>query len=229
MLEKFKLVDLTLPLNSKTITWTGRCGFHCENALDYKEHGLRVQKLRMHAGMGTHMDAPSHFFEQGRQIADIPLENCFAKLYVLSLEGEMELSADHILAFEKEQGKIEKGAFFCFNSGWMAKISDSQSYLNRSEEGRLIFPGFLPSAAEILLERKVVGIGIDTPSPDGANQTTFPVHHLILGAGCYIIENVFNLPLCPSKDSYIISLPLRLTEGTESPVRSLALIPKMVY
>ena len=230
MFSEYRLVDLTLPLNAKTVTLTGHCGFHIENKLDYETDGIRVLKFSMHAGMGTHMDAPSHFFKEGKQVADIPLEDLFVKLVVLNLSHDLRpdrmLHADDILSFEREHQAIEPGSLFCYYSGWSKHLPNVKDFLNREASGRLLFLGYDPSAAELLLERDVVGIGIDTTSPDGSNQTDFPVHHLILGEGKYILENVANLDQCPPIGAYVVSLPLRITEGTESGVRSVALIKR---
>ena len=41
-----------------------------------------------------------------------------------------------------------------------------------------------------------------------------------------ILENAVNLKIVPPKGAYFISLPLKKGEGTGSPVRTVALIPK---
>jgi kynurenine formamidase len=85
------------------------------------------------------------------------------------------------------------------------------------------FPGFSAGAADFLLERKIVGIGIDTLSPDGSN-VGFPVHEKILGAGMYIVENLVNLALLPANGAFVILFPQKAAHGTESSIRAAALI-----
>jgi len=87
------------------------------------------------------------------------------------------------------------------------------------------FPAFSSSAAAFLLKRGVAGIAIDTLSPDCLDQT-FPVHEMILGAGKYIIENVADCAGLPERGAYVIALPLRAHDATESPIRLVGLIPK---
>ncbi len=64
MTFQYKLVDLIHTLDSNIPTWNGGCGFHHDLHLDYSdckgEYKFRVMKMRMHAGIRTHMDAPSH-------------------------------------------------------------------------------------------------------------------------------------------------------------------------
>ncbi len=67
-------------------------------------------------------------------------------------------------------------------------------------------------------------VGIDTLSPDNP-KNDFPVHKLILEAGKYIIENVANTNLLPTNGSIICALPIKIKEGTEAPIRLVAMIP----
>ena len=87
------------------------------------------------------------------------------------------------------------------------------------------FPGFLKETVDLLLKRGIVGVGIDTLSPDGSDMT-FPVHHRLLGAGGYILENVANLDNVPEIGFYVAALPLRISEATESAIRCVAFIPR---
>lgn len=70
-----------------------------------------------------------------------------------------------------------------------------------------------------------MGLGIDTLSPDRPGAG-YPVHQLFLGAGKYLIENVANAVKLPAVGSYILALPLKLLQGTEAPLRLVALINK---
>lgn len=90
------------------------------------------------------------------------------------------------------------------------------------------FPGFDVKAVEMLIERKIAGIGIDTLSPDGSNNgpgNKFPVHECILRAGKYIIENAAQLSKMPAKGAYVLALPLKITVGAEVAMRLVGLIP----
>lgn len=65
LLEHFKVEDLTQPLSASVPTWNGSCGFCLEIKKDYDQM-FRVQQVKMHAGVGTHMDAPSHRIQGGK-------------------------------------------------------------------------------------------------------------------------------------------------------------------
>ena len=85
------------------------------------------------------------------------------------------------------------------------------------------FPGLSVKAAEFLVEREVIGLGIDTLSPDGTNDD-FPVHQILLGQGKYIVENLAHLDQIPIIGASIIVLPLKIEGATESPIRAIGVI-----
>lgn len=228
MFEQYHLIDLTHILSSETPSWNGSCGFRHEIKLDY-DGGCRIQSIKMHAGIGTHMDAPQHFIPGAKDISEIPLENLCTTICVIDVSkkshAEYRISAEDILLYEKEHGLIPKNAMVLGYTGWDQFWNDSNRYRNPDAEGNMHFPGFSIEAAQLLLERDVAGIAIDTLSPDGSDMSC-PIHHLWLGAGKWIIENVANGALIPAKGAYAIALPLRVFQGVESAIRAIALIPK---
>lgn len=230
VLDKFLAVDLTHPLHEGIPTWSGGCGFRLEVKLDYPQ-GVRVQSLKSHAGIGTHIDAPSHFIEGGNNIGDIPLEHLIVPLLVLDISEKMDpdlfIEPEDIEAFEQEHGPIPSGSAFFAYTGWGRYWKDGVRYRNPDPNGVMHFPGFSKQAAQLLVQRGVHGIGIDTLSPDGSNngsKALYPVHLEILGSGGYIIENVANLDQVPPKGAYLVALPPRATDATESAARAIALI-----
>ncbi len=71
----YKLIDLSHTLDNNIPTWDGGCGFNHDLHVDYSdcegEDKFRVMKINMLAGIGTHIDAPSHCIPGGRFIHDI--------------------------------------------------------------------------------------------------------------------------------------------------------------
>ncbi len=225
--QSFKIVDLTHPLSSHIPTWNGSCGFCLEIKKDYDKM-FRVQQIKMHAGLGTHMDAPSHRIPGGNSIAEIPLEQLIVPACVIDVsaqaDADYEVSIEDIENYEKEYGKIPQSSLVIAYTGWSRYWSCSDAYRNVDGKGQMHFPAFSATSAQWLLRRDVAGIAIDTLSPDCLDQT-FPVHKTILGAGKYIIENIANCSQIPPHGSLVMALPLRAQEATESPVRIACLIP----
>ena len=218
-------IDLTHPIEESMSTLNGRCGFHKEIKKTHKE-GCLVMQYKMHGGIGTHMDAPLHFFENGLDVCDLPVEMCIAPLYVLDISKTAHkdtlISLEEITNFEKKYKVSLENSIFVANTGW-AKKWNTVEYRNEDKEGKMHFPGFTKKAAEHLVKNGVFGIGIDTLTPDGTNLG-FPVHEVVLGSGRYILENIANLDLLPPVGSSGIVLPMKVKQGPEAPVRMIAKI-----
>ncbi len=224
----FHYVDLTHSISSSSPTWEGDCGFFLENTLDYNNSEMpvtfRVQKIQLHAGIGTHIDAPAHCFANGKTIEKLKLESLITPCIVIDVEKDAnatyQLTIETIKAFEVLHGNIPTNAFVLIHTGWCRFWPEKEKYRNQG-----IFPSVSAEAAEYLLTKNIAGLGIDTLSPDTA-QSDYPVHHRLLSQGKYIVENISNALALPPTGSFIVVLPIKITEGTESPVRLIGLIPK---
>ncbi len=224
--DDFDFIDLTHTLTEEIATWNGCCGFVSQVKRDYEDNEtavkFRVQQLSMNAGIGTHIDAPAHCFPNGQTIEEIALR----KLIVPCIKIDVSKKADEkyqiikqdIDEFEAKYGLIPKNVLTIFYTGWDQFWLEPTKYRNN-----YCFPTVAMSAVEILLQREVCGIAIDTLSPD-TPESGFPVHQSILGAGKYIIENLANAALMPPRGAYTIISPLKIKGGTESPVRVIGII-----
>lgn len=225
-LQPERIIDCTHTIHPDMPTWTGSQGFTADIKMDYHQ-GCRVMKYHMHAGIGTHIDAPSHFIKDAPSVADIQLDQLIAPAIVIPCTGESnerKLSVHDIETFEHNHGTIPSKSIALINTEWASRWDNPESYRNKDNDGAMHFPGVSPEAAQLLLTRGVNGIGIDTLSPDGSPDT-FPVHDIMLGAGKYILENVANLDQLPPTGAIALIMPLRIHSGTESPVRICAILP----
>src|SRR5271170_4969225 len=120
MFDHVKCVDLTHVLSAEAPTWNGSCGFFLEKKQDYDQM-FRVQQIKMHAGVGTHMDAPCHCIPEGNAIADIPLELLIVPACVIDVSlkahADYEVSKEDIEEYELAFGKIPKNALVIAYTG----------------------------------------------------------------------------------------------------------------
>lgn len=220
------LIDLTQILVAGMPDWDGCCGFQMQTLLDYDE-GACVQTLTMPNGIGTHMDAPAHFIKNGKDISAIKLEKLFCPGVVVDVSAHAHqdylLSFDDLNAFEKKHGAIPEASIVIINTGWGRKWSKPSQYRNVNAHGIMRFPTVSIAAAEFLLQRNINGIAIDTLSPD-LPDSGFGVHHKLLSAGKFIIENIKIPKNLPSNAFTIIALPLLIQSATEAPCRVMALV-----
>lgn len=227
----FKTIDLTHPLDMSIPSWNKGCGFERKVKLDYNdcqsEVKFRVQQLKMHAGIGTHMDAPSHCVAGGLSIDLIALDKLISPLLVIDTHEKVaenyKVSIKDIYSFEDRYGKIAQNCFVAFHTGWSKYWHEADKYHND-----FLFPSISQEVAELLLKRNVVGLGIDTLSPD-LPSSGFPVHDIILGAGRYIVENIANLEKMPKVGAYVMALPIKGVGLTEAPIRMIGLINNLSF
>lgn len=222
----YQFIDLTHTLSQETPSWDGGCGFNHHIKLDYDACNLqvkfRVQQVAMHAGIGTHIDSPSHCIPGAATVDQLSLDHLIAPLIVIDVHEKMtadyKISCDDITCFENTYGRIQENSFVAFYTGWSKYWKNPKQYHNNHR-----FPSVSESVANLLISKHVRGIGIDTLSPDVA-ASGFPVHKILLGAGKYMVENIANLEKMPKMGAYILTLPMKGLGLTEAPVRIVGLM-----
>ncbi len=220
------IIDLTHPLTPEIPSWDGGCGFRLSTITDFQDCSgpdrFRVQEFSSRAGLGTHIDAPAHCFPGATTVDELPLENLVTNCVVIRpgdiADHTYMVMPDAIQAFELEHGTIPPNSFVIVHTGWSKYWSEPEKYRNK-----LRFPSVHESTAQLLLERKIAGLGTDTLSADSRGQS-FPVHRAILGAGKYLVENIANAEVLPAVGAKSFILPIKIKDGTEAPVRLVALI-----
>ena len=223
----YHIIDLTHTLDENIPSWTGSCGFHQEVKLDYDltsgDVSFRVQQLKMHAGIGTHIDAPAHCSLGKATIEQLDLNNLIAPCVMIDVSAQAHesytVSLDDLALFEKKYGVIAPKSFVLIRTGWDQFWKEPKKYHNN-----FLFPSVSKEVADFLIQRKAIGLGIDTLSPDRP-ESCYPVHAAFLGSEKYIIENVANSDSLPPTGSFILALPIKTRHGTEAPIRLVGLIP----
>ncbi|MBM3886830.1 cyclase family protein [Candidatus Dependentiae bacterium] len=222
----FKLIDLSHTLTPEIPAWDQHCGFNLSNTLDYTDCAtqtkFRVQSLSMNAGIGTHIDAPAHCFPGGQTIAEIPLEKLLTPCVVIDVSHKAhaayKISVNDIKNFETQHSIISTDTLVIIRTGWEQYWHEPSRYHNNWQ-----FPSVSQETAQYLVDKNIVGLGIDTLSPD-ILESDYPVHRLMLGVGNYIIENVANSSKLPATGAYTLALPLKIQGGTEAPIRFIGLL-----
>jgi len=230
---KTRVIDLSYAISDKMVAWPGDAkAFEAKTNATVEKNGYFTRSFWMLEHYGTHMDAPAHFPPGTTTLDQIAVEKFFGPAVVLDVSKEAGLDPDYqlnvkkIAAWEERHGKIPAGAIVVLRTGWSARWPDVTRYRNQDVNGKMHFPGYSVEAAKILLERKVSGLGCDTLSIDPGNSPDFPVHHLVLGAGVYQLENLADLSELPEAGAFLIAAPMKLEGGSGGAVRVLGLVSK---
>ena len=194
--------------------------------------------ISMSEHAGTHFDAPAHWVS-GRQLPDatvdsLPMEKLVAPVTVLDFSAESAADRDflltraHIEAWEDQYGRIDPGQWVLFRTDWF-KLVGSDAYLGMEKDGAHS-PGPDADAIRFLVEeRDIIGFGTETVGTDagqGAHLSPpYPAHYILHGAGRYGLQCLANLDQLPPKGAMLICPPLKIRDGSGSPLRVLALVP----
>ena len=232
-----KLVDLTYAFDEKTIYWPTGQPFHWEKeSWGISPGGYWYTSGRFAASEhgGTHLDAPIHFGKDRQSVGELALSRLVAPALVIDITGACARNSDYSLrpadltAWEKAHARIPAGSIVLVRTGWGKFWGDKKRYLGSDAPGdtaHLHFPGIAPEAAEVLVQRKIGGVGIDTASIDHGPSKDFMTHRILNAAGIYGLENVARLEAVPPTGATLIALPIKIKGGTGGPVRIVALLP----
>lgn len=225
-----RVVDLTQPLGAGTAVWPGAPAVSAEVLGRIEADGAYYRAFTTPEHAGTHLDAPAHFVEGALTVDRIPAERLVAECALLDVsdrcagDPEFTLEAELVEELEARDGRIEPGQAVLVATGWERHVGDPARVLGGGSADDLHFPGIGASAAELLVERGAVGIGIDTVSVDAGHATDFPVHKRTLPAGLWHLEGLVNLGQLPVRGALLMVGALPLRDGSGAPARVLALV-----
>ncbi|KAK0055350.1 kynurenine formamidase-like isoform X2 [Biomphalaria pfeifferi] len=180
--------------------------------------------------ISTHMDAPSHFAQEGWKLHEIPIERFMGPGVVIDIRAKAARNPDYRLgiadlkSWEKRYGKIPDGAIVFLWSGWDVRYPNTTLFFNtNSSDASFHFPGFHPAAMSWLVNKRNISmIGVDTPSVDYGPSTTFETHQVMSKANIMGLEMVNNLGLIPASGAHITALPIKLLNGSGGLTRVVA-------
>jgi len=186
---------------------------------------------------GTHFDAPVHWVT-GKDLPEnttetIPASRLVAPACVLDCSAESAANPDFVLTpawiegWEAEHGRITAGSWVLMRTDW-SKRTDVEAFLNIDESGPHS-PGFHKEASELLAhDRDVLGVGVETIGTDagqaGGFDPPFPNHTIMHGAGKLGLASLCNLDQLPATGAIVFAAPLKIVDGSGSPLRALALV-----
>jgi len=241
-----KVVDLTQPLGPETPViglppqFDSSPGVTMQviSRFDDKGPAWYWNTISMGEHTGTHFDAPVHWIT-GKDLPDnccdtIPARRFVGPACVIDVTSEVAknedflLMPDHVEAWEQAHGRIPAAAWVLLRSGW-SKRADPKRFLNVRDDGPHS-PGFHKSTSQLLAkERDVLGVGVETVGTDAGQAGTFdppfPNHATMHGAGKFGLASLRNLDQLPATGAVVIAAPLRIVNGSGSPLRVLAITP----
>ncbi|HEU5367229.1 MAG TPA: cyclase family protein [Ktedonobacterales bacterium] len=243
---RLRVVDLTTPLGPETPVidlppmFAPSPGLTISEISRYNEAGpgwyWNILNLGEHTG--THFDAPIHWVT-GKDLPNnatdtIPPRKFVGPACVIDVTADVERDEDFLLSIERAQaweakhGRIPAGAWVLLRTGWSKRVS-REAFLNVKADGAHS-PGFHQTCSQWLIqERDILGVGVETVGTDagqaGMFNPAFPNHTFMHGAGKFGITSLVNLDQLPPTGALIIAAPLKIVDGSGSPLRVIAIAP----
>ena len=241
-----KIVDLTQPLGPETpviglppiFGQSPGVSMDVISCFDDKGPAWYWNVLHLGEHTGTHFDAPVHWIT-GKDLPDnatdtIPVRRFVGPACVIDVSRDVAANEDFLLmpdrveAWEKEHGRIPKNSWVLLRTDW-SKRTGAESFLNVRADGPHS-PGFHKSTSELLArDRDVLGVGVETVGTDAGQAGTFtppfPNHATMHGAGKFGLASLRNLDQLPATGAIVIAAPLKIVNGSGSPLRVLAIAP----
>lgn len=191
---------------------------------------------------GTHFDAPHHWLS-GRDHADgftdtLSVQRLIAPANVIDCSAEAAanpdflLTAAHVKAWEAKHGEIGPGEWVLMRTDWDKRSHDEALFLNQDPdpfEDGAHSPGPSTDCIDYILGKGIVGWGTQCIGTDAGMAARFsppfPAHNFLHRDNCFGLASLCNLDQLPAKGAILIATPLKIKDGTGSPIRALALVP----
>ncbi|KAI0310111.1 putative cyclase [Amylostereum chailletii] len=224
------IIDLSHPLDRNTPVYPGDPTFHCSQFCTVAEDRFAVQKLELSSHAGTHIDTPSHRFDNLPSIDTFPISHFIRRALVIDVSHKGARQPITVQDLAKYHDKIQEGMAVLFMTGW-SKFWEDKEYKYFDS------PWLERAVAQHLVDLGVKVVGIDAMSPDQMprvpvlDEETYDlgVHDIVLGAGCIIAENLTNLETLmkiqntsPEVKIMVSLVPHKIVGCDGSPVRAYA-------
>lgn len=208
------IIDLTFTIQNNMLT----CGTDWHQKVEIKSLGTigtvgrNTSSYLLGSHTGTHMDAPRHFFDEGRGIDEILVQELCGEITIVDFcrfgKGKV------IQPNDIDSVVVTPKMLFVF--GWCKYWNTEQYYKD--------YPFFSVEVIRYLIKKGMKFMAMDTPSPDCIKDIYFKNesmnHKLLLKNGVILLEYVANTDMIDFDKQYeIISLPLKILGGDGAPCR----------
>ena len=210
-----RLVDLSQDIFDGAPTFEPDPKTHIKAHLTIADLSYNITEIIMSAHYGTHLDAPFHFFDDGRTVENLDVRKGFGLAHILNFSHKTAREPIDLDDFAPFNDKAIPGSRLIFKTGWDKVLPDPDYFGGQ--------PYLTVELTSWLAKQGVACVALDTP-------TTYPTeyiasHHSLLNAEAevLIIEGLRGLDRLTSNQVILIALPLRIRGRDGSPCRAMAL------
>lgn len=204
-----KYFDISPLISAKTGVFPGDVSFTQEASLSFeKGHHLMLSSIRSTVHIGAHADGPNHYTPNGKSIDQVSLEPYLGPCLLLTAKtpvGERVLPEDLNLPNQIPPRILIRTNSFPNPDKWNSNFSSLS-----------------PELIQLLHQRGVRLVGLDTPSVDPEKDQEMRSHKALAATDMRVLEGLV-FDQVQDGGYFLIALPLKLSGLDASPVRAVLL------
>jgi len=208
-LERYRVVDLSyqvVPPGSADRPFVVQRGRLADFA-------YKFDVVRTHTHVGTHVEAPAHFYPDGKDVTELPLEAFFGRAVLLDVT-------------DASQAEAIDGAYLEEHIGDVLQPGDILVCRNSDARGGPR-PCFAPEGAVWLRDHGVKMVGIGTDFGLGATITAGrALHDILMARDVCLVEFLDNLAELRRREFFFMALPFKCAQIDSAPARAIAIEEK---
>lgn len=197
-------MDITQTLDHSIAHWPEDTPFSYEIPVTKAQSGsVNIGKIETSTHIGTHIDAPFHFDDEGLKVDELDINRYIGDATVIEVMDQALITEEALKSFSI------KGTILLIKT--------------KEQANQDIFPETVPVLSEKAVEHIAkIGIklfGIDVTSVDPVASKTLDIHHKLHRNDIMIIENAVLGDVTAGYYDFI-ALPLKIKGADGSPVRA---------
>lgn len=154
-----KIIDISWPISQNMTAYKNRKIINIESTKTFEKDSARETVMRIGSHSGTHVDAPAHFLQEGKNYDQLPVDMFVGPCTVLDLTNVEERIMQEDLAIE------------AIPDNHIVLLKTRNSFLSPEADFNVLFVYLALSGAQYLVEKhtRVVGtdyLGIERAQPD---------------------------------------------------------------
>jgi kynurenine formamidase len=229
-MRQLKLIDLSqeifqgmsvFPMHQPTFIMTNMTHEQNMQQTGSKALGFSARNILISEHGGTHCDAVWEYKPSGATIDKMPMSHFWGSAICIDLShirfDRYIEPRDLELAVKNSGQEILKGDIVLMYTGHFDRNFGTDKWQTE-------YTGLSYEGAKWLAEQGVVNIGVDAPAIDHPDDINFSGHLICGEYDMTNTENLCNLDKIVNKRFLYFGLPLRIRDGSGSPIRAVALV-----
>jgi arylformamidase len=209
--KKSAWIDISYPLSEDMLFWPqDPVPPDIKSIRHESEEGIiTMSQMTINTHHSTHMDAPRHFYPDGKCIDEMPLDTVMGSVRVIEIKDTKLIKPEELVVHNIRPG--ERILFKTINSSYYKLNKFVEDFVHLSIEG-----------AQFLKNKKVSVVGIDYLAIGSFRDRSqlLEVHRILLGSGIWIIE-ALDLSAVKAGRYEIICLPIKIKQGDAGQARAI--------